>query len=76
MVEAVFGRVLRGLRRRAGLSQEKLGELADLHRTYISLIERGVNCPSLDTLLKLSRALDVSLPDMMAAFEQELSPGP
>ena len=67
-----FGRVLRSYRERAGLSQEELAELTDLHRTYISLLERGLNSPSLRTLVGLSRALGVTLTEMVAAFEHEL----
>jgi len=74
MEDAAFGRVLRSYRERAGLSQEELAELTDLHRTYISLLERGINSPSLRTLVGLSRALGVTLTEMIAAFERDLSP--
>ena len=73
MEDAAFGRVLRSYRERAGLSQEELAELTDLHRTYISLLERGLNSPSLRTLVGLSRALGVTLTEMVAAFEQDLA---
>ena len=73
MEDAAFGRVLRSYRERAGLSQEELAELTDLHRTYISLLERGLNSPSLRTLVGLSRALGVTLTEMAAAFEQDLA---
>jgi len=65
--------VLRSYRERAGLSQEELAELTDLHRTYISLLERGLNSPSLRTLVSVSRALGVTLTEMVAAFEQDLA---
>jgi transcriptional regulator with XRE-family HTH domain len=55
-----FGRRVAAARVRAGRSQEALAELAGLHRTYISLLERGKREPSLDTLVALSRALDVT----------------
>lgn len=54
---AAFGRVLRRVRRRAGLTQEQLGLEADLRRTYISLLELGQQQPSLTTILKLAIAL-------------------
>ena len=50
---------LRTQRGRAGLSQERLGELCDLDRTEISLLERGLRFPRLDTLVKLARALQL-----------------
>lgn len=53
---------LRTQRGRAGLSQERLGELCDLDRTEISLLERGLRFPRLDTLVKLARALQLDSP--------------
>jgi transcriptional regulator with XRE-family HTH domain len=52
-----FGQNLRDHRERAGLSQEELAELCDLDRTEISLLERGLRFPRLDTLVRLSRGL-------------------
>jgi len=56
-----FGSNLQRYRRRAGLSQERLGYLAILHRTEISLLERGRREPRLGTIVKLASALKVSL---------------
>jgi transcriptional regulator with XRE-family HTH domain len=57
-----FGINLRGLRNRAGLSQEELGERCELDRTEISLLERGLRFPRLDTVVKLARALELESP--------------
>jgi len=46
------------------LSQENLAERADLHRTYVADIERGVRNVSLRSIEKLGRALEVSIPDL------------
>jgi transcriptional regulator with XRE-family HTH domain len=46
-------------RRAAGHSQEDLGVRAELHRTEISQLERGLRVPRIDTLAKLSGALGV-----------------
>lgn len=74
MDEAVaFGKVLRRLRKKAGLTQEQLGLEADLRRTYISILELGQQQPSLNTLIKLARALNMPASDLMAAVETELS---
>lgn len=54
-----FGLNLAAERKRVGLSQEDLAFRADLHRTEVSLIERGLREPRLETLLKLSRGLGV-----------------
>jgi len=54
-----FARNLRAARHAAGLSQEALGDACDLHRTEISLLERGGREPRLGTIIRLARALEV-----------------
>lgn len=66
-----FGRVIRTRRAALELSQEDLADQAGLHRTYISLLERGHRNPSLHILWKLARGLDVSLTGLVG----ELEPG-
>jgi transcriptional regulator with XRE-family HTH domain len=56
---SLFGENLRVQRERAGLSQERLSALARLHRTEISLIERGRRDPRLSTVVRLANALGV-----------------
>lgn len=51
---------LRKARQRKEISQEELGFLCDLHRTEISLLERGGREPRLGTIVKLASALDSS----------------
>jgi transcriptional regulator with XRE-family HTH domain len=68
-----FGRVLRRLRLKAGLTQEQLGLEADLLRTFISLLELGQQQPTLTTILKLSRALGRSAKDIVGLVEVELA---
>lgn len=46
-------------RKQSGLSQEKLAELANIHRTYISQIERGLKSPTLETIFRICSALNV-----------------
>ena len=50
---------LRRVRTEHALSQEKLAELAGLHRTYVSQVERGVVSISLDNIERLAKALGV-----------------
>lgn len=57
-----FATSLRKWRNRRGLSQEELAERADLHRTYISDVERGARNLSLESISKLATALEISLP--------------
>ncbi len=55
-----FGENLKKQRKEAGLSQEALGRSCRLHRTEISLLERGERDPRLSTIVRLARCLDVS----------------
>lgn len=52
-----------------GLSQEGLADLAGMHRTYVSEIERGLRNPSFRNLFKLASALDVPLSELVAQAE-------
>jgi transcriptional regulator with XRE-family HTH domain len=56
-----FGRNIAHLRNDAGLSQDKLAEKADLDHTYLSGIERGVRNPGIKIVIRLARALRVSV---------------
>ncbi len=69
---AAFGVVLRELRQERNLSQEALALEADLQRNYISLIERGVNQPTITTIFKLAAALGVK-PSVIVASTEEIS---
>jgi transcriptional regulator with XRE-family HTH domain len=60
---------LRQVRQDKGLTQERLGELAGLHRTYISLLERGQRTPTLDVLFRLAESLGVSASDLVRELE-------
>lgn len=55
-----FGKRLRKLRKSKGLSQEELSKQAGFDRTYVGKIERGEKSPSLETMEKLTGALDQS----------------
>ncbi len=54
-----FGKNVQRLRKERGLSQEKLAELADLHRTYIGMIERAEKNITLLNITKIANALGV-----------------
>ena len=57
-----FAANLRRHRNRAGLSQEALADRCDLHRTEISLLERCKRSPRLETIVILSRGLQLASP--------------
>jgi transcriptional regulator with XRE-family HTH domain len=54
-----FGKYVRKLRLERGLSQEKLAELADLHRNYVGGVERGERNIAILNIVRLARALKV-----------------
>ena len=66
----LFGEVLRQIRLEKGLSQEALAEACGRHRTYISLLERGHNSPSLDTIFDLAEALDTRPSELVRMVEK------
>jgi len=59
-----FGEKVRELRIKKGLSQEKLAEIADVHRTYIGMIERAEKNITLVNIEKIAKALNVSISSM------------
>jgi transcriptional regulator with XRE-family HTH domain len=60
-------------RKAANLSQEKLAELANIHRTYISQIERGLKSPTLEVVFAICNALLVKPSDIIKGIEDGLS---
>ena len=60
-----FAENLRQQRDRAGLSQEALADVCDLHRTEISLLERSKRSPRLETIVILARGLQLSSPGVL-----------
>lgn len=71
--EVAFGQVLRELRKRQGLSQERLAQNAELERNYISLLELGRNSASIKTVFKLADALAISVSEFMALTEDRIA---
>jgi transcriptional regulator with XRE-family HTH domain len=55
-----FGKVLRELRTKQGLSQEQLALDSGLDRTYISMLERGKRQPSLTTIFAIAENLNIA----------------
>lgn len=64
-----FGENLVRCRKRADVSQEELSFRASIHRTEVSLLERGQRMPRVDTALRLAGSLGVSLDDLVAGLE-------
>jgi len=64
-IYTIVGEAIRAERLKAGLSQEQLAEKSGLARNYIGNIERAEKKVSLDTLVRVSRALKVNLEDIV-----------
>lgn len=64
-----FGKTLRRLRKKQGVSQEAFADKCDLHRTYISDIERGERNISLENIEKIANVLNVSISELFKELE-------
>ena len=64
-----FGAVLRECRKKAGISQEQLAEKAGLDRSFISLVERGIQSPNIVVLLRIAEVLGIAASEVIARTE-------
>jgi len=71
---AGFGKHLRSLRTKAGLSQEELADRAGIHVTYLSGVERGLRNPSIRNVRRLAQAMGVPTKELFS-FEEPLPEG-
>jgi transcriptional regulator with XRE-family HTH domain len=67
-----FSQQLISQRKNAKLSQERLADLANVHRTYISQIERNLKSPTLEVVFSICRALAIKPSDFIREIENEL----
>jgi transcriptional regulator with XRE-family HTH domain len=70
--EKAFGKVLQSYRKAKGFSQEELSFHSQLDRTFISRLESGLRQPTISTIIKLAKALDVSAASIVAEVEEVL----
>ncbi len=68
-LKVLVGQTLARLRRSVGLTQEKLAEIAGLERGYVSLIERGLRMPTIETVFRLCRGLNCSPSELIRDVE-------
>ena len=66
-----FGKAVRRLRQRRGISQERLAELAGIHRTYVGDVERGTRNLALVNMTRIAEALGVRLSGLIREMERE-----
>ena len=62
----LLGEAVRAYRKKTGFSQEKTAEKAGLSTVFISRVERGIESPSVDSLVKIAKALGVRVRDLVA----------
>jgi transcriptional regulator with XRE-family HTH domain len=74
-LQAIFGDVIRTLRREKKVSQERLAVDSDLQRSFISRIERGKTQPTLVTIFELAKALGVEPVDIIIQVQQRWKEG-
>ena len=68
----IVGKVIQRYREKKGLSQEVLSGFADIGRTHLSAIERGIRKPTLDTFFKIAEALNMAPSELMKLIENEI----
>lgn len=66
-----FGLTIKRLREKKGISQEKLGEICDLHRTYIGMIERAEKNVTLKSIEKLAKALEMEISEIFVEMDNQ-----
>jgi transcriptional regulator with XRE-family HTH domain len=72
-VRVLVGERIRNLRKERGWFQEKLGEKADLHHTYVGAVERGEKNASIDTLDKIADALGIEMVDLFTLTKEQVN---
>ena len=68
-MKVLFGKNLARCREGADVSQEELGFRASIHRTEVSLLERGERMPRVDTALRIAGSLGISMNELVAGLE-------
>lgn len=68
----IVGQVISDFRNKKGISQEVVSGLADIGRTHLSAIERGERKPTLETLFRISQALDIKMSDIVKEIERHI----
>jgi transcriptional regulator with XRE-family HTH domain len=71
-IEEAFGEVIRELRKEHQISQEKLAEVSNLDRSFISLLECGHKQPSLVTIFQLAKAFNFSASKILQLVEVKI----
>jgi transcriptional regulator with XRE-family HTH domain len=71
-IEEAFGEVIREIRKAQNISQEKLAEVSNLDRSFISLMECGHKQPSLITIFQLAKAFNLPASKILSLVETKI----
>ena len=71
-IDLAIAKILKKIREDTGISQEQLAFKANLHRTYISQLERGLKSITVKTLFKITKSLEVEIDEFMKFVVDEL----
>lgn len=64
IIQRKFGKRIQQLRKERGLTQEDLADLVEVDRSYMGFVERGERNPTLDKIIKIAKALKITLSEL------------
>lgn len=64
------GLLVREQRRKRGWSQEELADRADLHRTFVSSIERGIKNATINSIHTIAAAMDLTVSELLEGLQK------
>lgn len=70
-IKVQLGQAVKKFRLSQNISQEKLAEIVDLHRTYISMVERGERNISLINIVRIAEGLGIKTSEIFLEMEKE-----
>jgi transcriptional regulator with XRE-family HTH domain len=73
-LKVVLGKRIRELRSKNGFSQEGFADHCGLHRTYMGGIERGEHNLTIETLMTVSKGLEMTMSDLLSDIEKQVEP--
>lgn len=73
-ITMAVGNRIKYFRRVKSISQEELALRAGLNPAYFGQVERGIKCPTIDTLCKIANALEVSPAELLQSNERPIPP--
>ncbi len=71
-INQAIAKAINKYRLATSLSQEELADAAEIHRTYVSQIERGLKSPTLHVLFNIAAALEINASDIVQEIEKEM----